>query len=107
MYIQMFQYHDLFMRDQLPDMEEYWELRNFLEDLKSRVKVLVIDDVGKEHQTASGFAKSAFDLLVRTRHNKALTTIYTSNVSLRGWAHYYSDSMKNLMQRSSRVLKFQ
>lgn len=85
---------------------EYLELDQLLEDLKYRVKVLVIDDVGKEHRTASGFAEDAFDLLVRTRHNSGLVTVYTSNVPLKRWAGLYSDSMESIINRSSLVLEF-
>jgi len=85
---------------------EYLELDHLLQDLKYRVKVLVIDDVGKEHHTGSGFARDAFDLLVRTRHNSGLTTIYTTNLPIREWSGLYSDSMRSLIERSSLVLNF-
>lgn len=85
---------------------EYLDLDQLLQDLKTRVKVLVIDDVGKEHHTGTGFAQDAFDLLVRTRHNGGLTTIYTTNVPIRQWSSLYSDSMRSLIERSSLVLDF-
>ena len=85
---------------------EYLELDQLLEDLKFRVQVLVIDDVGKEHRTASGFAQDEFDLLVRTRYNAGLTTIYTTNLPVRRWSAEYSDSMQSLIGRSSLVLDF-
>jgi len=85
---------------------EYLELDKLIEDLKYRVKVLVIDDVGKEHRTGSHFAEDAFDLLVRLRHNAGLTTIYTTNVPLAKWGLQYSESMQSLIERSSLVLDF-
>jgi DNA replication protein DnaC len=88
------------------DPTEYEAVEQLLEDLKSRVKLLVVDDVGKEHRTASGFAQDEFDLLVRTRHNRGLATIYTSNIPLEEWSNQYSASMQNLIQRSSLVLEF-
>jgi DNA replication protein DnaC len=88
------------------DPQEYLDLDHLLEDLKHRVKVLVIDDVGKEHHTNSGFAQDEFDLLVRTRHNAGFTTIYTTNIPLRRWGDEYSESMQSLIERSSLVLDF-
>jgi DNA replication protein DnaC len=88
------------------DPTEYLEIDQLLQDLMRRVQMLVVDDVGKEHTTATGFAQDAFDLLVRTRHNRGLWTIYTSNVPLSQWSAQYSDSMQSLIRRSSLVLKF-
>jgi DNA replication protein DnaC len=85
---------------------EYLDLDRLLQDLKTRVKVLVIDDVGKEHHTSTHFAQDEFDLLVRTRHNHGLTTVYTTNLPLRRWATDYSRSMQSIIERSSLVLEF-
>jgi DNA replication protein DnaC len=103
--IRSFKLYDLTMKG-LREPKEYLELDQLLEDLKSRVKVLVIDDVGKERRTGSGFAEDAFDLLVRTRHNQGLTTIYTSNLPLNRWSTQYSESMMSLMERSAHVEVF-
>lgn len=86
--------------------DEYLEIDRLLQDLKSRVKVLVLDDVGKEHRTRSDFAIDAFDLLVRQRHNAGLTTIYTTNLPLNRWSKTYSESMQSLIGRSSVVVDF-
>lgn len=88
------------------DPSEYLDLDGLLEGLKNRVKVLVIDDVGKEHHTVSNYAKDEFDLLVRTRHNGGLTTVYTTNLPLRRWGDEYSESMQSIIQRSSLILDF-
>lgn len=104
--LRMFRLHDDNMKRNI-DPTEYLEIDKLLEDLKYRVQALVVDDVGKEHRTSSGFAEDAFDLLVRIRHNRGLPTVYTSNVPLRRWSAQYSDSMQNLMERASLVLEFQ
>jgi DNA replication protein DnaC len=90
----------------LQEPDEFLEIDKLLQDLKNRVKVLVIDDVGKEHRTSSGFAEDAFDLLVRTRHNAGLTTVFTTNLPIKKWSYQYSDSMQSLIERSSVVLSF-
>lgn len=88
------------------DPDEYLEIDRLLEDLTERVLMLVVDDVGKEHRTSSGFALDAFDLLVRSRHNRGLATVFTSNIPLHKWDRTYSESMKNFVERSSRVIDF-
>lgn len=104
--IRCFKLHDLVMKG-LRQPDEYLQLDQLLDDLKTRVAVLVIDDVGKEHRTASGFAEDSFDLLVRSRHNAGLTTVYTSNVPLHHWSTQYSESMRNIIERSSQIEVFQ
>jgi DNA replication protein DnaC len=86
---------------------EYLDLDRLLEDLHTRVRVLVIDDVGKEHHTSSMFALDEFDRLVRSRHNEGLTTIYTTNLPLSEWSRKYSESMQSFIERSSLVVPFE
>jgi DNA replication protein DnaC len=105
LHLRLFRLHDLVMKG-LREPTEYLEIDQLLQDLKSRVKVLVIDDVGKEHTTQTRYAEDAFDLLVRNRHNSGMTTIYTTNVPVTKWAYHYSDSMRSLIERSSRIVTF-
>ena len=90
----------------LKDPAEYLEIDQLLQDLEGRVEALVIDDVGKEHRTSTGYAEDVFDLLVRTRHNKGLLTVLTSNLPITRWSGEYSDSMESLVRRSALVLEF-
>lgn len=87
--------------------EEAWaDLCGLLDDLANKVKWLVIDDVGKEYATTSGFSIDTFDLLVRTRHNNGFNTIFTSNMPLGRWESCYSDSMRSFIERTSEIVKF-
>ena len=88
------------------DTQEYQDLVTLLNDLTVRAKWLVIDDVGKEHATSSGFSIDTFDLLVRNRFNNGLNTILTSNMAPSMWTSSYSDSMRDFIQRTSKVVKF-
>lgn len=105
LHIRFFRLHDLVTKAGR-DPSDYYELERFLEDLERRVRVLVIDDVGKEHRTASGFAEDVFDLLVRHRMNSGLATVMTSNLPLYRWDDQYTPSMKNLIQRSGMICEF-
>lgn len=102
--IRSFKLFDLLSRD-MAGPDEYLDLDQLLKDLRERAEVLVVDDVGKEHHTSSGFAEDEFDQLVRTRYNNGLPTIFTSNLPLYRWASDYSESMRSLLERSSLIVK--
>ena len=88
------------------DDEAFVEQTTLLNDLNTRAKWLVIDDVGKEYSTQSGFSADMFDLLVRSRYNNGLYTIFTSNLPLSRWGSCYSESMQSFIQRSSEIVSF-
>lgn len=67
--------------------------------------LLVLDDVGKEHHTASEFAQDIFDLIIRQRYNLGLPTIITSNISMTEWAEVYGESMADFLYESSDVIE--
>ena len=90
----------------LTNGEEYSDLVNLLEDSTARARFLVIDDVGKEHSTQSGFSIDTFDLLVRSRYANGFSTTITSNLPLSRWESSYSDSMRDFTERTLRVVHF-
>lgn len=55
------------------------------------VRVLIIDDLGKEY--ASAYNNAAFDELLRSRYDKALPTIITTNVPREAWGKQYGEAM--------------
>lgn len=59
----------------------------------NNVRLLVLDDLGKEYRTASGWAENTFDALLRARYNAGLPTIVTTNTPMGEWADTYGDSM--------------
>lgn len=54
------------------------------------ISVLVIDDLGKEYE--SEWTKASFESLIRTRYDRGLPTIITTNVPLRDWAEPYGET---------------
>lgn len=64
------------------------------------IRVLVIDDLGKEYRTTSGWAENTFDALLRARFNAGLPTIITSNVSLLNWGKVYGEAMASFAHES-------
>lgn len=57
------------------------------------VRLLVLDDLGKEHRTTSKWAENFFDHLLRSRFDRGLPTIITSNVPVRDWEGIYGGPM--------------
>jgi DNA replication protein DnaC len=59
------------------------------------IRVLVLDDIGKEHAGLSGWQKNMLHHLLRTRYNNGLPTIITTNVELNDWAGLYGDATES------------
>jgi DNA replication protein DnaC len=56
------------------------------------IRVLIIDDVGKEHVAASGWHKSLLHHILRTRFNNGLPTIVTTNLPVDAWSAAYGEA---------------
>ena len=55
------------------------------------VRVLILDDLGKEY--GSKYDDTSFDEILRARYDKALPTIITTNVPRENWAKQYGEAM--------------
>lgn len=55
------------------------------------VRLLVLDDLGKEY--GSKYDDTSFDEVLRARYDKALPTIITTNVSRENWKKQYGEAM--------------
>lgn len=55
------------------------------------VRILVLDDLGKEY--ASAYNDASFDEILRSRYDKGLPTIVTTNVARENWAKQYKEAM--------------
>lgn len=61
-------------------------------DDQYNVRILVLDDLGKEFK-GSGYNDASFDEILRARYDKALPTIITTNVDRDDWGRQYGDAM--------------
>lgn len=57
--------------------------------------LLVLDDVGREYRSGSGWAAQEFDSLLRSRYDAGLPTIITTNLAFDKWDGEYSVSMRS------------
>lgn len=83
------------------DAEEEWDsIRTLHENMRDSVTVLLIDDVGKEHTTATGYAEDEIDYLMRYRFDAALPTLITSNIPAKQWGAKYSPAMASFIKEA-------
>jgi DNA replication protein DnaC len=78
--------------DSRPDL--YREMEGFHGRAKEdwlNVRLLVLDDLGKEY--GSKYDDTSFDEILRSRYDKALPTIITTNVKRENWAGQYGEAM--------------
>lgn len=75
-----------------------------LESVVFNAGLLVIDDLGKEHKTSSGWAEATFDSLLRIRFDRGLPTFITTNVPLSKWGTVYGEAMESFAHEALRSL---
>lgn len=56
-------------------------------------RLVVLDDLGKEHSTRTRWAEDTFDEVLRHRFNRGFPTIVTSNEPVKRWTDIYSPAM--------------
>jgi DNA replication protein DnaC len=74
--------------------ELYEEMQGFhgrAKDDNLNVRILVLDDLGKEY--GSKYVDASFDEILRARYDKGLPTIITTNVLREKWAAQYGEAM--------------
>lgn len=64
------------------------------------IRVLVIDDVGKEHASASGWQRNMLHHVLRTRFSNGLPTIVTTNLTLDAWKAVYGDATASFISEA-------
>lgn len=62
------------------------------------VRILIIDDLGKEY--GSKYDDASFDEILRIRYDRSLPTIITTNVKLEDWEDKYSDAMASFAKEA-------
>lgn len=72
-------------------IDEMEGLHGRAKDDRLNVRLLVLDDLGKEY--GSTFNDSAFDEILRSRHDRTFPSIVTTNVLRENWGKQYKDAM--------------
>ena len=64
------------------------------------IRVLIIDDIGKEHTSLSGWQSNMLHHILRTRFNNGLPTIVTSNIEKQDWAVSYGEATGSFIKEA-------
>lgn len=75
-----------------------------LDSIRNEIDFVMLDDVGKEYTTTSGYSEALFDEIFRTRFDNSLPTIVTSNLAVERWEGRYSESMKDFINEACMVV---
>lgn len=89
------------MEDPTDDQEQLFAgiMGECLDDAYN-IRVLVIDDVGKEHMSGSGWQKTILHHVLRTRFNNGLPTIVTSNIPVKSWGSVYGAATESFSREA-------
>jgi DNA replication protein DnaC len=69
-------------------------------DSSDAIDLFILDDLGKEYRTATGWAENQFDSLLRSRYSKGLPTIVTTNVPMKNWGEIYGEPMGSFVHEA-------
>ena len=71
------------------------------------VRVLVIDDVGKEHTSASGWQSTLLHDILRSRFNNGLPTIVTTNLPVKAWEAEYGSATGSFIHEAFATIELE
>jgi nucleoside-triphosphatase THEP1 len=68
--------------------------------------LVVLDDVGHEHLTASRFAEDALAAILRNRFSAGRPTIITTNLTGDHWRNRYTPALRSFVSEATRLIAF-
>jgi len=71
------------------------------------IRVLVIDDVGKEHTSTSGWQSTLLHDILRARFNNGLPTIVTTNLPVKAWEAEYGEATGSFIHEAFATIELQ
>jgi len=71
------------------------------------IRVLVIDDVGKEHASGSGWQRTMLHHILRTRFNNGLPTIVTTNLPVKSWEAAYGGATESFINEAFATIELE
>lgn len=98
---------DKLTRDDTIGQEAREEIGNINHEdwvLRRGAYLVILDDVGREYRTGSGWAAQEFDSLLRERYDMGLPTIITTNTPIEQWSEEYSIGMRSFAREACPVV---
>lgn len=78
-----------------------WDSEELISDRVQCVSFLVLDDVGREYRTSSGFVESRLGELLRDRMANRLVTSITTNLNPQEFRESYGEATAQLVVEST------
>jgi DNA replication protein DnaC len=82
----------------IDDRPLFLESRETFCGRSSQVRFLVIDDLGREHRSSTGFAENKFGALLRQRSRDKKTTVVTTNLDPEAYKSIYGKAAYELVR---------
>lgn len=101
-YIERLQRQFTFTQSQ--DWDAWRENDDWLHIVRNVANLVILDDVGKEYRTHSGYAEDAFDLFLRERIRLGRPVVMTSNLLPAKWTKVYSPSMASFIYEAATIV---
>jgi len=82
----------------IEDKPLFLESRETICGRSSKIRFLVIDDLGREHRSSTGFAENKFGALLRQRSRDKKTTVITTNLDPETYKSIYGKAAYELVR---------
>lgn len=89
--------------DDFGAFEQWQEAEELLRRMRDVHHVVVLDDIGKEHNSASGWSAAEVDRFLRHRYDVGRPTIITTNIPARELATRYNESMRSFVHEAFHI----
>ena len=76
----------------------------WMADRAEEIPFLVVDDIGKEHRTQSGFVEATFSDLIRRRNRAGKVTVFTVNFGPPEFSKEYGKSLAQCVKESAHLV---
>jgi DNA replication protein DnaC len=83
------------------DYERDYDLDERLRYIERQAQFLLLDDLGRETESQSGWSNHRVFNLLRYRHNRGLTTIVTTNLPFRELDARYTEGLASLLHEAT------
>jgi DNA replication protein DnaC len=86
------------------DDDRFDKINQQLFNIRGKTKWVLLDDIGREHESASGWSNLQLFNLFRFRWNRGKPTLFTTNFTLPDLENRYSDSFVSLLHEAVTIL---
>lgn len=85
-------------------VQDVFRLHNRLQDIKLRTDFVLFDDIGREHESGSGWSNEQLFDVFRTRWNRGKPTLFTTNLSMDELTRRYTPGFTSLLYKATRII---